>query len=428
MGPSWKWPYAGRFRSPPGWHGDCFAISVGKATAEIKNVLIVDDEKLFLKSVTEGLKTYEKKNNFRTLTATNGREALIVLGTQEIALLVTDLRMPEMDGLSLITHVHNQFPALPVIVMTAFGSPQIEKQVKDLGILHYLEKPVGFNEFRDHILNLLNRKKRGRIEGITLASFLQLVWMEKTTCTLIVKNKDNSGILGVLNGELKHAETESGQGQEAALRILSWSNVSIDMEDAAPKLETINMSIEEILLESFRRLDEESNEPSIEYEDIEAQDTLVLDSSDRMEKTAEPEKADEVRTINVLNKEERMNVQKLNHSIDTLKENLGGGLLATDIFGAVDLQSIAGFNSNPAACALFGQIINSTNRALKESGFPILGKYCLFDLVDGKMVVLIPMGDFIWGMLIDGKKSQLGLLLNIALPKAIAAFEDAITS
>ena len=51
----------------------------------------------------------------------------------EIALLVTDLRMPKMDGITLIAHTHNQYPEVPVIVMTAFGSPQIEKQVKDLG-------------------------------------------------------------------------------------------------------------------------------------------------------------------------------------------------------------------------------------------------------------------------------------------------------
>ena len=123
-----------------------------------------------------------------------------------------------------------------------------------------------------------------------------------------------------------------------------------------------------------------------------------------------------------------MNVSKLNKSIDTLKENLGGALLATDIWSSSDMQSIAGWNTQPAATALFGQIINSTNQALEGSGFPRLGKYVIFDLVDGKLVVLIPMGDFAWGMLVDGKKTQLGLLLNVALPKAIAAFEDAITS
>jgi CheY-like chemotaxis protein len=383
-------------------------VSVSEATHSIKNILIVDDEKLFLKSVADGLKPYEKKHKFRVLTAGNGREALQRFSEFEIDLLVTDLRMPEMDGITLITHIHNQHAAVPIIVMTAFGSPQIEKQVKDLDILHYLEKPIGFDEFRDHILNEMGQKKRGRIEGITLASFLQLIWMEKTTCTLIVKNQQNTGILSIKDGELKNAEFESEQGLEAALGILAWENVTIEMEeDYRTQSETMNLPLEEILLESFRRQDEQKNVATleIEYKDIEVSEH-----------------------ISKIKKEEHMNVQKLNKAIEVLKESLGGALMATDIWGSADMQSIAGFNSQPAATALFGQIIVSTNRALKDSGFPILGKYCVFDLVDGKMVVLIPMGDYAWGMLVDGKKAQLGLLLNVALPRAIAAFEDAITS
>jgi len=379
---------------------------VSENNGAIKNILIVDDEKLFLKSLADGLKTYEKKHKFKMLTAQNGKEALKIFNTHDISLLVTDLRMPEMDGISLITHVHNDFSQVPVIVMTAFGSPQIEKQIKDMGILHYLEKPISFEEFRDHVLYALNQKKKGRIEGITLASFLQLIWMEKMTCTLIVKSTEKTGILSIKNGELKNAECGQEKGLDTALEILAWENVTIEMEESyLPGSETLNSTIEEILLESFRRQDEKKIEPSIEYEEIELSDNLII-----------------------LKKEERMNVQKLNKSIEILKESLGGALMATDIWSSADMQSLAGWNSQPVATALFGQIINSTNKALKESGFPILGKYCLFDLVDGKMVVLIPMGEYGWGMLIDGKKAQLGLLLNLSLPKAIAAFEDAITS
>lgn len=374
--------------------------------AEIKNVLIVDDEKLFIKSIADGLKVYEKKHNFKMLSAQNGREALERFQTNEIALLITDLRMPEMDGISLIANVHNKYPAVPIIVMTAFGSPQIEKQIKKMGILHYLEKPIGFDELRDHILHELRRKKKSRIEGVTLASFLQLIWMEKMTCTLTVKSDQRSGTLSILSGDLKNAQTKTQSGLDAALEILDWENVTIELdENDVADGETIKLSIEELLMESFRRKDERSLEPSIEYES--------LNSSDQ---------------INIFDKEDDMNVSKLNKSIETLKESMGGALMATDIWGTNDMQSIAGWNTQPAATALFGQIINSTNQALEGSGFPKLGKYCIFDLVDGKMVILIPMGDFAWGMLVDGKKAQLGLLLNVALPKAIAAFEDAITS
>ncbi len=316
--------------------------------SEIKNILIVDDEKLFIKSISDGLKSYEKKHHFKMLSALNGQEALECFEANEIALLITDLRMPVMDGIMLIAHVHNRYPAVPIIVMTAFGSPQIEKQIKKMGIVHYLEKPIGFDELRDHILHELGRKKKSRIEGVTLASFLQLIWMEKMTCTLSVKSEEKSGTLSILSGDLKNAQTTSQSGLPAALEILDWENVTIELdENFAAEGEAVACSIEELLLESFRRKDERSVEPSIEYES--------LNSSDQ---------------INIFEKEDTMNVSKLNKSIETLKESLGGALLATDIWGTNDMQSIAGWNTQPAATALFGQIINSTNKALEGFRFP----------------------------------------------------------
>jgi len=121
-----------------------------------------------------------------------------------------------------------------------------------------------------------------------------------------------------------------------------------------------------------------------------------------------------------------MNIQKLNSAIEELKTNLGVGLLATDIFDSAEKQSIAGWNTNPQACAVFGQITEGMNNALSESQFPTLGKYYLLNLVSNKLVMVIPLGDYQWGMLLDKSKISLGLVLNIALPKAISAFEEAL--
>ena len=123
-----------------------------------------------------------------------------------------------------------------------------------------------------------------------------------------------------------------------------------------------------------------------------------------------------------------MNVQKLNNAIEILKEDLGGALLGTDIYGTSDRQSVAGFNSNPKACALLGELVKQTAESFENSGFPPLGRFLLYDLVDGKIAVAIPLGDYQWGMLLDGTKAPLGLLLNVVLPKAIDAFEDAMAS
>ena len=123
-----------------------------------------------------------------------------------------------------------------------------------------------------------------------------------------------------------------------------------------------------------------------------------------------------------------MNIKKMKEAVDKLKEDVGEGLLATDIFSAADGQSIYGHNSNPKACALFNQLTNFLMKSLKGSNFPPLGKYYIIDLTDTKMVVVVPMGDFQWGMLVDTKKTQTGLLVNVILPELVQVFQDSLVS
>ena len=121
-----------------------------------------------------------------------------------------------------------------------------------------------------------------------------------------------------------------------------------------------------------------------------------------------------------------MNIAKLNDAVEKLKTDLGQGLLSTDIWFSADGQSIAGYNHQPKATALFNRITKMINSTLSESGFPELAKYYLLDLVDNKIVIVIPMDEYQWGMLLDSTKAPLGLLLNIAVPHAITSFEEAL--
>ena len=121
-----------------------------------------------------------------------------------------------------------------------------------------------------------------------------------------------------------------------------------------------------------------------------------------------------------------MNVTKLNEAIGVLKTNLGESLLSTAIAMNIDGQSIAGFNSNPKFAALIVKIVKIVNDTAKISGIPLIGKYATFDLQDDQLLVILPLGEYIWGMLLDGTKTQMGLLLNIEIPAAIDAFAEAI--
>ena len=123
-----------------------------------------------------------------------------------------------------------------------------------------------------------------------------------------------------------------------------------------------------------------------------------------------------------------MNVENLNKAIDTLKEDLGEALISTDIWTTADGQSIAGFNPQPKASALMNKLTLDMTKSLKTAGFPELGKYWLVDLVGSMIGIVIPLGDFTWGMLMDANKAPLGLLLNVVIPQAVDAFEKAIAA
>jgi len=122
----------------------------------MKHVLIVEDEKTVQLTLLDGLRKYEKE--FRVLTAENGVVAKEVLEKLPVDLVVTDLKMPGMDGFELLSLIRKNHPYIPVIVMTAFGNPELEKWLESVGIFAYLEKPVDFTELTNKILSALALK------------------------------------------------------------------------------------------------------------------------------------------------------------------------------------------------------------------------------------------------------------------------------
>jgi DNA-binding NtrC family response regulator len=122
----------------------------------IKYILIVEDEKTFQLTLMDGLRSYEK--DFRVLNAENGRIAKDILETLPVDLVVTDLKMAEMDGLELLSYIRKNHPYMPVIVMTAFGNSELENWLKSLGVFAYLEKPIDFTELKNKICAALALK------------------------------------------------------------------------------------------------------------------------------------------------------------------------------------------------------------------------------------------------------------------------------
>jgi len=81
------------------------------------SVLVVDDHEAFLSFIHHGL----MRHGYRPVTATSGAEALRLLETTSIEIVVTDVIMPAMDGIELLREIRLRRPDLPVIAMTAAG-------------------------------------------------------------------------------------------------------------------------------------------------------------------------------------------------------------------------------------------------------------------------------------------------------------------
>ncbi len=100
-------------------------------------ILIVDDEKnytLILSAVLE-------EEGFETYTANSGYEALEILETTDIDLILTDMKMPGMDGIELLENVKHKNPDLPIIMMTAYGTVEKAVEAMQKGAYNYILKP-----------------------------------------------------------------------------------------------------------------------------------------------------------------------------------------------------------------------------------------------------------------------------------------------
>ena len=120
-----------------------------------QTILIVDDEEIAQVNMEHVL----KKDGYTCRCAANGVEALKILESEEVDLIVSDLKMDKMDGLELLAEVNRSRPELPMIMVTGFAT--VDSAVKALknGAAHYLGKPVNLNELRRTVAEVLNQKK-----------------------------------------------------------------------------------------------------------------------------------------------------------------------------------------------------------------------------------------------------------------------------
>lgn len=183
------------------------------------NILVIDDDR----QQRDMLSSYLESHALNPITAANGKQALEILENQKVDLVISDIRMPEMNGFEFYQALRDKGYEQPVLFITAF--PDVKDAVIAIrdGALNYLEKPIDLNEMLESIHNTLHLeidKTNENIEipelpgGIIVKSKKMLDLLKDTS---LVAESD----VGVL------ISGESGTGKEVIADIIHhWSNRS----------------------------------------------------------------------------------------------------------------------------------------------------------------------------------------------------------
>jgi two-component system, NtrC family, response regulator PilR len=121
-------------------------------------ILVVDDEA----SMREFLEIFLGKEGYQITTAPGGREAVGYLESHPFDLVITDLRMPDMDGLAVLKKAKAVDPSLPVLMITAYASPETAVEAMKEGALDYVTKPFNVEAVRLVVAKALERRNLSR--------------------------------------------------------------------------------------------------------------------------------------------------------------------------------------------------------------------------------------------------------------------------
>lgn len=223
----------------------------------MKTVLIVDDSVMLINYLEESFHAYEE--DFRMISANDGMEAIEILKSESVSLLITDLQMPKIDGLGLLAHVTKHHPTIPCIVMSAHGTPKIIKTIQG-DILQFIEKPFTAKKLARTILSVLKRDTPdGSLSGISVVTFLQMIEMEQKTCLCEVASPGNTGgFFYFQGGELFHAICGELKGEEAAIKLINMDNCVINFRRPPERKigRAIKRQLTGLILEAARMRDE----------------------------------------------------------------------------------------------------------------------------------------------------------------------------
>jgi DNA-binding NtrC family response regulator len=182
-------------------------------------ILVVDDEQ----SMTQFLGIVLRKEGYEVTTVNNGREALERVKSEAFDVVITDIKMPGMDGIQVLNGVKKHDPSLPVVIMTAYASQQSAIEAVNLGAFQYMIKNAKNDEIKLVVRNALEMRKV-RTENLFLKRELKKGHEEKT---IIGSSEEMVRVFKMVDRVADSEATiliqgESGTGKELVAREIHY--------------------------------------------------------------------------------------------------------------------------------------------------------------------------------------------------------------
>jgi CheY-like chemotaxis protein len=240
-------------------------------------ILILDDDADWLTLCRDLLAALPSRPEI--FTANNAKRALALLETEKIRLLVSDLKMPRIDGLQMIAIVRRRFPETRTVVLSGLEDEEYRSRAYALGVdLFWLKTEMQrnsglFTECLESLLGHPDRDNDTGFRGIQSKSLMDIIQMEclsRSSTVLRISRGPLVAKLWLQDGELIDAETEGARGEAAFQRLLAWKAGTFENLPAEPDRErTIHKPVNALLLESAQSLDEAAS-PSPEPASVES--------------------------------------------------------------------------------------------------------------------------------------------------------------
>jgi two-component system, NtrC family, response regulator AtoC len=210
----------------------------------VEKILVVDDDQ----SIRDTLSSYLKRQDYNVHSAENGAEALEISKKINPDLIITDVRMPEMNGLELLSKVKEIDSHIQVIMISAFDDMQSTVKAMQNGAYDYIEKPLEIDKLKLRIKRALeNKRLSSRLESLIPSDYKEY----KIENTLIGKTPEIKEVYKKI-GQVSSSRVtvliqgESGTGKELVAKSIHYCGITKDQ----PFIAVNCTALTESLLES----------------------------------------------------------------------------------------------------------------------------------------------------------------------------------